>query len=92
MAKIGRKLESSKYSSIFLSILYYNVCGGLVFCKLLAYSENIAYLCVTNINIVTMDEKNNRRNDGQLQLELPQEVAMGEYANFAIITHCLRLR
>lgn len=34
-----------------------------------------------------MDEKNNRRNDGQLQLELPQEVAMGEYANFAIITH-----
>ena len=27
-----------------------------------------------------MDEKNNRRNDGQLQLELPQEVAMGEYA------------
>jgi hypothetical protein len=60
---------------------------GLVFCKLLANSENIAYLCVTNCNVVTMDEKNNRRNDGQLQLELPQEVAMGEYANFAIITH-----
>ena len=33
-----------------------------------------------------MDEKNNERNNG-LQLELPQEVAQGEYANFAIITH-----
>ena len=28
------------------------------------------------------DNKNN-----QLQIELPQEVAQGEYANFAIITH-----
>ena len=28
------------------------------------------------------DNKNN-----QLQVELPQEVAQGEYANFAIITH-----
>ena len=25
--------------------------------------------------------------NGQLQVELPQEVAQGEYANFAIITH-----
>ena len=26
-------------------------------------------------------------NQGQLQFELPQNVAQGEYANFAIITH-----
>ena len=26
-------------------------------------------------------------NNNQLQIELPQEVAQGEYANFAIITH-----
>lgn len=31
------------------------------------------------------DNQNN--NQGQLQVELPQEVAQGEYANFAIITH-----
>ena len=31
-----------------------------------------------------MDEKDNKKS---LQLELPQEVAQGEYANFAIITH-----
>ena len=29
---------------------------------------------------------NNKEQQG-LQLELPQEVAQGEYANFAIITH-----
>ncbi len=32
-----------------------------------------------------MNEKNNEQQG--LQLELPQEVAQGEYANFAIITH-----
>lgn len=32
-------------------------------------------------------DNNNAQNDGQLQIELPQEVAQGEYANFAIITH-----
>ena len=32
-----------------------------------------------------MNDNNNKK--GQLQLELPQEVAQGEYANFAIITH-----
>ena len=33
--------------------------------------------------------ENNEKNQqqGQLQLELPQEVAQGEYANFAIISH-----
>ena len=31
------------------------------------------------------NDNNNKQN--QLQLELPQEVAQGEYANFAIITH-----
>jgi hypothetical protein len=29
----------------------------------------------------------NNKNQGQLQLELPQDVAQGEYANFAVITH-----
>ena len=32
-----------------------------------------------------MNENNNDQNG--LQLELPQQVAQGEYANFAIITH-----
>ena len=31
-------------------------------------------------------EDNNKEQQG-LQLELPQDVAQGEYANFAIITH-----
>ena len=33
-----------------------------------------------------MNEENKNRQ-GQLQIELPQEIAQGEYANFAIITH-----
>lgn len=33
-----------------------------------------------------MNEKQNNQQ-GQLQIELPQEKAQGEYANFAIITH-----
>ena len=33
-----------------------------------------------------MNDKGNQQQ-GQLQIELPQEVAQGEYANFAIITH-----
>ncbi|MCR4765640.1 MAG: DUF3467 domain-containing protein [Bacteroidaceae bacterium] len=32
-----------------------------------------------------MNNENNKQN--QLQIELPQEVAQGDYANFAIITH-----
>lgn len=31
--------------------------------------------------------ENNNNNQGQLQIELPQEISQGEYANFAIITH-----
>ena len=30
---------------------------------------------------------NENKNQNQLQIELPQDVAQGEYANFAIITH-----
>lgn len=33
-----------------------------------------------------MNEKENHQQ-GQLQLELPQDIAQGEYANLAIITH-----
>jgi hypothetical protein len=32
-----------------------------------------------------MNENNNKQN--QMQIELPQEIAQGEYANLAIITH-----
>ena len=31
--------------------------------------------------------ENKNQNNGQFQIELPQEVAQGEYANFCIITH-----
>lgn len=31
--------------------------------------------------------ENEKQQQGQLQIELPQDVAQGEYANFAIITH-----
>ena len=30
---------------------------------------------------------NQNKQQGQFQMELPQDVAQGEYANFAIITH-----
>ena len=33
-----------------------------------------------------MNDNNNEKNGG-LQLELPQTITQGEYANFAIITH-----
>ncbi len=32
-------------------------------------------------------ENNKENQEGQFQLELPQAVAQGEYANFALITH-----
>ena len=38
------------------------------------------------IKKVSMNENENKQQ-GQLQIELPQDVAQGEYANFAIITH-----
>ena len=31
--------------------------------------------------------ENENQNQGQFQIDLPQEVAQGEYANLAIITH-----
>ncbi len=34
-----------------------------------------------------MENKENTEQPGQLQLELPQDVAQGEYVNFAIISH-----
>ncbi len=56
---------------------------NLAFCSLIrifaAKLNNYTYLYNMNEN-----EKN---QPGQLQIELPQEVAQGEYANFAIITH-----
>ena len=32
-------------------------------------------------------DNNQNKQQGQFQMELPQDVAQGEYANFAIITH-----
>ena len=34
-----------------------------------------------------MNENENKQQQGQFQVELPQNKAQGEYANFAIITH-----
>lgn len=34
-----------------------------------------------------MSENQNKPQEGQFQIELPQDKAQGEYANFAIITH-----
>ena len=34
-----------------------------------------------------MNENNNNNKQQGLQIEMPQEVAQGEYANFAVITH-----
>lgn len=34
-----------------------------------------------------MNNSDKQQQQGQLQIELPQDVAQGEYANFAIITH-----
>ena len=34
-----------------------------------------------------MDNNEKKEQQGQLQLALPQDVAQGEYANFAIISH-----
>lgn len=34
-----------------------------------------------------MDNNEKNQQQGQLQIELPQEISQGEYANFAIITH-----
>lgn len=34
-----------------------------------------------------MENNEKKQQQGQLQLELPQDVAQGEYANFAIISH-----
>ena len=34
-----------------------------------------------------MNENNNNNKQQGLQIEMPQEVAQGEYSNFAVITH-----
>ena len=34
-----------------------------------------------------MDNNEKKGQQGQLQFELPQDIAQGEYANFAIISH-----
>ena len=41
--------------------------------------------CKSNFNIIENMEEQNK--EGQLQIELKEEVAQGTYANLAIITH-----
>ena len=47
--------------------------------------DKFYYFCSKKEILANMND-NNKEQQG-LQLELPQEVAQGEYANFAIITH-----
>lgn len=51
----------------------------------LALCDRLTHLTLNN-NRTTMNENENKQQ-GQLQIELPQDKAQGEYANFAIITH-----
>ena len=55
-----------------------------MFCIVLAYSYHCRKFYL-NISITLNENENKQQN--QMQIELPQEVAQGEYANFAIITH-----
>jgi hypothetical protein len=48
--------------------------------------KNSTFVLTITISIIMMNE-NQDPKQGQLQIELPQETAHGEYANFAIITH-----
>ena len=52
---------------------------------LFCISPDFHYLCTKLDNLKSMNENKNEQQG--LQLELPQDVAQGEYANFAIITH-----
>ncbi len=54
---------------------------------ILVYSvEMITFAQVFTLYIIYRMNENDKKQQG-LQIELPQEVAQGEYANFAIITH-----
>ena len=59
----------------FLFLFYWNV---------LSLSQEKCVILQDNFNHIKMEEQN---NNGQLQIELKEEVAQGTYANLAIITH-----
>ena len=59
----------------FLFLFYWNV---------LSLSQENVLFCRITLIILNMEEQN---NNGQLQIELKEEVAQGTYANLAIITH-----
>lgn len=63
---------------------------------LLGFLSFIAYFCRIQvaktdksliINTLTKMEDQNNPQDGQLQIELTPEIAMGNYANLAILSH-----
>ena len=47
--------------------------------------DKFYYFCSKKEILANMNDKNKEQQS--LQLELPQDVAQGEYANFAVITH-----
>ena len=59
----------------FLFLFYWNV---------LSLSQEKCVILQDNFNHIKHGRKN---NNGQLQIELKEEVAQGTYANLAIITH-----
>lgn len=61
----------------------------LFFQVALSVQMNEVYLYLLKITIINvwMNMENQENNNGQLQIELKEEVAQGTYANLAIITH-----
>lgn len=56
-------------------------------CKKFGSFDNTLYICAKlQKQTINMDNNPNQPK-GQLQIDLPQDVAQGEYANFAVITH-----
>ena len=58
-------------------------CSFFIGMYYLCLRKNVLFCRITLI-ILNMEEQN---NNGQLQIELKEEVAQGTYANLAIITH-----
>lgn len=84
---------------MFVTVLLQNGCSGLllfqngllcVFLNLNVYhpkKKSTFGLSFKNILKTIVQHGNQENNNGQLQIELKEEVAQGTYANLAIITH-----
>ena len=51
----------------------------------MATTRNSSFVIQNSIDMADNNQNNNQQ--GGLQMELPQDVAQGQYANFAMITH-----